>query len=398
MYNLKVADFVDIKENLSSFDVEDMVHICKRKNNAKRQYLFVNKYQGKHIPIDPTKISHLFVELFEQIGIEFAKDKHKDEKVVIVGFAETATAIGETMATLMYYATELPVEFVAYMQTSREEYDCKKLFDFSEEHSHSVNQYIYCKEEMPEFDRVIFIEDEITTGKTILNFISEFSKINPKCKYSVASILNWQNKESVKTYKDMDIDRIYLVSGELKDNVPSIDIEENEVEDYFTNQNSDEVKISSVYESDIHNARLGLLNEDFEKQLDIMTDINMCIAEMIDKEDSIMVVGTEEFMFYPMSMGLFSKISENLDLCKSVKFRATTRSPITPCNSEGYIVSDGITLPSAYEPSRRTYLYNLKGDYNKMIVVTEKGVKNEFVNALKLYCENNDKEFEIICL
>ena len=103
MYNLKVADFVDIKENLSSFDVEDMVHICKRKNNAKRQYLFVNKYQGKHIPIDPTKISHLFVELFEQIGIEFAKDKHKDEKVVIVGFAETATAIGETMATLMYY-------------------------------------------------------------------------------------------------------------------------------------------------------------------------------------------------------------------------------------------------------------------------------------------------------
>ena len=75
MYNLKVADFVDIKQNLSSFDVEDMVHICKRKNNAKRQYLFVNKYQGKHIPIDPTKVSHLYVELFEQIGIEFAKDK-----------------------------------------------------------------------------------------------------------------------------------------------------------------------------------------------------------------------------------------------------------------------------------------------------------------------------------
>ena len=231
-----------------------------------------------------------------------------------------------------------------------------------------------------------------------MNFISEFSKINPKCKYSVASILNWQNKESIKTYEDMDIDRIYLVSGELKDNVPSIEIDENEVEDYFTNQNNNEVKISSVYESDIHNARLGLSSADFEKQLETMTDINMCIAEMIDKEDSIMVVGTEEFMFYPMSLGLFSKISENLDLCKSVKFRATTRSPITPCKSEGYIVSDGITLPSAYDSSRRTYLYNLNGDYNKMIVVTEKGVKNEFVNALKLYCDNNDKEFEIICL
>ena len=284
------------------------------------------------------------------------------------------------------------------MQTSREEYDCKKLFDFSEEHSHAVNQYLYCKGEMPDFNRVIFIEDEITTGKTILNFISEFSKINPKCKYSVASILNWQNKESIKKYEDMDIDRIYLVSGELKDNVPFIDIEENEVEDYFTNQNSGVVNISSNYKSVIHNARLGLSVDDFDKQLETMTDINMCIAEMIDKEDSIMVVGTEEFMFYPMSMGLFSKISENLDLCKSIKFRATTRSPITPCKEEGYIVSDGITLPSAYDSSRRTYLYNLNGDYNKMIVVTEKGVKNEFVNALKLYCDNNDKEFKIICL
>lgn len=398
MYNLKVADFVDIKQNLSSFDVEDMVHICKRKNNAKRQYLFVNRYQGKHIPEDPATISRLYVELFEQIGYEFAKEKHKGEKVLIVGFAETATAIGETMATLMYYATELPVEFVSYMQTSREEYDCKKLFDFSEEHSHAVNQYLYCKGEMPDFNRVIFIEDEITTGKTILNFISEFSKINPKCKYSVASILNWQNKESIKKYEDMDIDRIYLVSGELKDNVPFIDIEENEVEDYFTNQNSGVVNISSNYKSVIHNARLGLSVDDFDKQLETMTDINMCIAEMIDKEDSIMVVGTEEFMFYPMSMGLFSKISENLDLCKSIKFRATTRSPITPCKEEGYIVSDGITLPSAYDSSRRTYLYNLNGDYNKMIVVTEKGVKNEFVNALKLYCDNNDKEFKIICL
>ena len=55
-----VKDFVDITENLSSFDVEDVVKICKRRNNNKREYLFVNQYQGKHIPCSPSKIIEFF--------------------------------------------------------------------------------------------------------------------------------------------------------------------------------------------------------------------------------------------------------------------------------------------------------------------------------------------------
>ena len=48
MYTIRVEDFIDVKESKSSFDVNDMIHICKRHNNPKREYLFVNKYQGKH--------------------------------------------------------------------------------------------------------------------------------------------------------------------------------------------------------------------------------------------------------------------------------------------------------------------------------------------------------------
>ena len=64
MFNIKVKDIVDVKENKSSFDIEDLVHICKRENNKKRQFLFVNKYQGKHIPATPSKVLKLFSELW----------------------------------------------------------------------------------------------------------------------------------------------------------------------------------------------------------------------------------------------------------------------------------------------------------------------------------------------
>ena len=44
MYNIKVQDSVDIKEVKTSFDINDLIHICKRCNNTKREYLFVNKW------------------------------------------------------------------------------------------------------------------------------------------------------------------------------------------------------------------------------------------------------------------------------------------------------------------------------------------------------------------
>lgn len=49
-YQLKLNDFVKVIENKSSFNPDDLIHICKRYKNPKRDYLFVNKYQAKHYP------------------------------------------------------------------------------------------------------------------------------------------------------------------------------------------------------------------------------------------------------------------------------------------------------------------------------------------------------------
>ena len=98
----------------------DLVRIAKRENNTRRSYLVVDPLQGKHIPVVPSRALKLFSSLAETI-----RDEYNDENLLLVGFAETATAIGAQVAISIG---------AKYIQTTREPiHDVEYLF-FSEEH------------------------------------------------------------------------------------------------------------------------------------------------------------------------------------------------------------------------------------------------------------------------
>ena len=167
----------NIKEFIDKFRIDtsmnDMLHVCKRFNNKKRDYLFVNKYQGKHVPVSPVNVYKAMSELYNK-----AYESLKNEKrMLFVGFAETATAIGET---LFYYATQSdkPLDVVEYVHTTRESLNLHELINFQEEHCHAPEQRLFIRDKDIDFDSVVFIEDEISTGNTILNFIKKFGLIS----------------------------------------------------------------------------------------------------------------------------------------------------------------------------------------------------------------------------
>ena len=67
--------------------------------------------------------------------------KVTDERIAIIGFAETATAIGN------YVAAKLP-NCVYEMQTTREELLGEEpIIEFFEEHSHAKQQLLYGRKE-----------------------------------------------------------------------------------------------------------------------------------------------------------------------------------------------------------------------------------------------------------
>lgn len=385
----KVEDFINIEENKSSFDINDLVHICKRVNNLKREYLFVNKYQGKHIPESPNNI----LGLLNCFCREVKQNLNSQEKILIVGFAETATGVAEYLTYQLSLDSDFSKSVVYHLQTSREKYqNCAKLFNFNEEHSHAVNQNLYSKRVLPYYDRVVFVEDEITTGKTILNFIDKFKKINSNCKYSVASILNWQNKECRDIFELNGIQRIYLVSGEIKDKLPVLNnVVSKEVKDYMLTMDlNDKINCKNIIVNcNLPNSRLGVDADSFKLNIDNIVDRSVIsLSSCLDNLDSVMVIGTEEFMFYPLMIARDLEVS----LGCNVRYRATTRSPIITSGDDTYIIKDGITLPSAYDKERQTYLYNMFEDYNKIVVISDVKMTKEFKNSLILFSNENDKE------
>ena len=386
MYDINVSDFVDIKENKSGIPVENFIHICKRTNNAKREYLFVNRDQGKHFPQSPFHISLLYKVFYNEIK----KSLYRNERIIVIGFAETATALAESVAYEMHKDTKITSSLVYYLQTTRENYKAPKLFDFNEEHSHAVNQSLYCCDSLPEFDRILFIEDEITTGNTILNFISEFKKINPNCKYSVASVLNWQNEYNRQKFKNAGIERIYLVCGDLREDVPFlIDYNFSTCEDYYNIDVAVDFLGVRVNNNGIKNPRLGVTPDyfdDVDRLLEILKKSD--IDSFLNPDDKVMVIGTEECMFIPLKFARYIESYYELE----TSFRATTRSPISVSSEKGYILNNSIMVHSAYDDDRVTYLYNMYGDYNKILVITDAHMRNKFPVSLVEFANRNNKE------
>lgn len=380
MGKLRVGKYIeDIESRTAQYTVDDVVTMCKRKNNKKRDFLFVNKYLGKHIPQRPKKVLQMFQELL--LEIELKVDKR--ERVLVVGFAETATALGE------YIGNNLS-NSVYYLQTTREELEgYKPLISFDEEHSHAVSQRMYAVGGVPvEYDRVLFVEDEITTGNTILNFIEKFEDVCPKKVYSVASILNWQDKEAQDTYKKRGIARYYLIGGEIIDTTEKLDIIEKPAKE-IENRVEHKPNTTTKLYVDVKDARAG-------KTADKSMAVSEIVAEHIrgkvkDSTAKIGIIGTEEYMLLPILVGMCLE-----EQGYNVRTHSTTRSPIVASEEDGYAIRSCEKLSSAYEEVRGTYIYNVEEEgYDEVFVLTDTKVPVSFKKDIERVFRGKTKIIEI---
>ena len=70
------------------YTAADTLRIAKRYNNPKRSYLLVNPLQAKHIPVSPAAALEMMGALGNQVAAKYPEAR------LVIGFAETATAIG----------------------------------------------------------------------------------------------------------------------------------------------------------------------------------------------------------------------------------------------------------------------------------------------------------------
>ena len=121
--------------------------------------------------------------------------------ICFIGFAETAIGLGG--GTFHSWREKNPSKNALFMPTSRFKIDNEILFEFKEEHSHATDHLIYqpkSKENQDIFkscDTLVLIDDEISTGKTLFNFIEQYKKVNSSVKnVFLVSITNWINDDN----------------------------------------------------------------------------------------------------------------------------------------------------------------------------------------------------------
>lgn len=360
------------------YSEEKLVRIAKRENNNKRKYLVVNALQGKHIPVSPKEAFDMFDALAEIVG-----NSYSNEKLLLVGFAETATAIGSALAVKLD---------TYYMQTTREIIDNVDYLFFTESHSHATEQKLVKNDIdkiINEIDRIVFVEDEVTTGNTILGIVNIIKKIyGDNVNFSVASLLNGMDENSLAIYREYNINVHYLVKT---NHSLYTQIAEGFVGD-GQNCICDASSTDIVYDSydvltDYVNARCLTTGSEY-----------LCACEGLVKQikdklsaitkQRILVIGTEEFM-YP-ALFVAKKLEEDNN---TVKCHSTTRSPITVSTEENYPLHMRYQLASLYDDSRTTFIYDLN-NYDKVIVITDSKNKssagvNSLINAVAS-CGNSD--------
>lgn len=363
---------------------EQLVQLAKRHNNNKRPYLLVNPLQGKHIPVEPHKCFSLFQELSQRLYASYP-----NEKLFIIGFAETATAIGAAIAV------NSPLD-TYYIHTTRETLEQADYLYFTESHSHATEQKLVCnhlKDFITKTDRIIFVEDEVTTGNTILNIINLLNKqfSNFPLKYGIASILNSMEPSVMDNFKQLGISFDYLLHLDKEDYTEKLNIFSYPPSLVTDCRDFQDISYSNLILPSKSDPRIGVSCKKYQEHCDRLASHLFQELDMEDlKGKKVLVLGTEEFMFPPL---YFAAKLEQSGLCSSVHFHATTRSPISADHDRNYPIHNRYILNSYYDDDRITYIYNLD-PYDYVIILSDTSSNSEkamaaLSHALKLnHCNN----------
>ncbi len=349
---------------------------AKRENNKKRSYLVVNPLQGKHVPVSPTAAFDMFGAL-----ADILKQAYREEKLLLIGFAETATAVGA------YIAGELNA---LYMQTTRESVKNGDFFYFSEQHSHATEQKLVksdLNQAVWQVTRIVFIEDEITTGRTILNIIQLLREAYPgKLRYSAASLLNGMTAEHERIYEDQKICLHFLVKTDHSEYEKRVSGYKGDGVYHSCKLLPQLLELPEYRPSGYQDARRLVRGTAYKEACQRMCLETVDMSETKNSKN-ILVLGTEECMYPALCLASYFEKSG-----KQVKCHSTTRSPIAVSMESTYPLHERYELISFYDDNRRTFLYDLVL-YDEVWIVTDAKAGKKGLSSLvcALQSKGNDK-------
>ena len=428
-----------ITNNPYDFALSDLFKMATR-INKKRRFLFVSTVLGKHLAVRPqvpiltgTLLAMMYhqkltgeepvllpsvVKALKQhesapIVFQQVEDKGIDlpEETLFIGFAETATALGHAVFNAFQSKA-------TYIHTTREQLpDIEPFVTFEEEHSHATSHRVYSEqpEKLLQAKRIVLVDDEITTGNTVVNMVETLRKKFPLVKhYTVLSILDWRSEQQQAVFKqlenewDLTIDFISIMGGQFNcigeptltsKQVETTTQEAQEMTILSVKEPIEQKRYRSIAENGIENkepymlatGRFMLTAEQHSEQKNTIKSI----ADQLKKlrsDGPALVIGTGEFMYVPMQLATY--------LGEDVFVQSTTRSPIYCSEETDYTITEKIAFESPENNGVENYLYNIQSHpYSELFLVVERiADKDVLARVVQALQSESDAKIYVICM
>ncbi|MFI5862436.1 phosphoribosyltransferase [Streptomyces sp. NPDC051546] len=349
--------------------LDELLGLALRRN-PKRAHLLVSQVLGKHVPQSPAAVYAAGYGLGERVRELLGEEQAAS--AVVLGYAETATGLGHCVADGLGSAPYLH-------STRRPVPGVEAAGGFEEAHSHATSHLL-----LPEDPKLlagsgplVLVDDEFSTGNTVLNTIADLHARHPRTHYVVVALVDMRSpadRDRLVAFAEelgARVDLISLASGtvSLPEGVLAKGralVERYEAQTAAAAAPADGPQVTTVelgWPAGIpdggrhgftpaHRAALEAALPGMAARL---------TAALGDGPTRVLVLGNEELMYAPLRL---AQALEASGTAAGVRFSTTTRSPVLAVDDPGYAIRTRLVFPAHDDPADGPgdrYAYNVAG-------------------------------------
>lgn len=390
------------------------------RRNPKRAHLLVSNVLGKHVPQSPSVVYGHGVALGrrvrELLGAEAA------ERAVVLGYAETATGLGHSVADGLGPAPYLH-------STRRAVAGVARAGGFEESHSHATSHLLLPQDPalLAGVGPMVLVDDEFSTGNTVLNTIRALHERYPRKRYVVVALVDMRSPADTGRLDDFAreigarVDLVTTASGTVRlppgvlekgqelvaryespaadpAAAPTTEVTTKAATEATTEPATETAGGStgaaspgSVERVDLRwphdvpdGGRHGFTAADRDRLESALPGMAARIAEALPaRARRVLVLGFEELMYAPLRLAqaLEQAVGGDVD----VRYSTTTRSPVLAVDDPGYAIRTRLVFPAHDDPADgpgERYAYNVAGaGFDAVIAVVDSAADTPALHA-----------------
>ncbi|WP_274535097.1 phosphoribosyltransferase [Streptomyces sp. CB02460] len=364
-------------------ELRELLGLALRRN-PKRAHLLVSNVLGKHVPQRPSVVYGAGVELGRRVRALLGEDGAR--RAVVVGYAETATGLGHSVADGLgaapyLHSTRRPVPGVATAG------------GFEEAHSHATSHLLLPED--PELlaaagpgSALVLVDDEFSTGNTVLNTIRDLHQRYPRDHYVIVALVDMRSPADRGRLTEFAAEvgaRVDLIAR----NTGTVTFPDGVLEKGQALVAEREARAEAPQDGPPHprsHIRLDLpwpagvpdggRHGFTEAHRALLEPALPALADRVaralgDGPRRVLVLGFEELMYAPLRLA--TALEERTGA--EVRYSTTTRSPVLAVDDPGYAIRTRLVFPAHDDPADgpgERYAYNVAGaGFDAVVLVVD---------------------------